>query len=660
MASAAPTPDYETPFTDASVVPGTLPGSPGYVPPGGALPAPSAPVVAPNGVGPLPPSAVPIVPPPEYGPPAPDPTDAIAAGLPPAQPGIPTRDQDQEIAPAVPREAPGNVGTPGAPNAQPADASPGTTGDVKDKLDAEAKARGETTEAQGRVGEDEQEKKDAQAQAATEAREEAQKHIATAQAIQDQYDQADKATQDQIGQMRAARQNFKLKDYWADKSGFQHAISALGVALGAFGSGLTKTPNYALQILDKKMDDDHRNQVDQLNKLSDDEMQARTGLQDSQKARALALANVDVGHADRLKLVAAKLEERSATADDLNYKNTLAAKAAELRQKAAESDTDATKGLRAMNLQDQAAQLAGRKEKSEEEYQRAQEEYLKEHGQYFANGGAKGRHGTGDGGGASRGAAAEELSKRIEAGKDGKPLSESEMIGAANELHVPLNGKAGVTTLDTIRKSVAFNANQGAKEQKAGNVDISAVDKRAKDVDRELNNPKGPGTQYDRLKAMGGVLKNAIEGGDRTAATSVLEEAGGMLSGGKSTRTTVELLHELKSTSDDLSSKWGKITGDPGESAAYTKRLSDLLGRVAVEKKNEIAEIRQRYVEQEMGEHGFSKGGPAKERVLGHMSMFGDANGSGGGGSAPQGRRVKLKDGRTGTLTSDGIFHQGQ
>lgn len=627
MSNPVPTSDFETPFTDSTVAPGTLPGMPGYVPLGGAIAAPGAlSVTAPNGAGPLPPSAVPIVPPPEYGPAAPDPTDAITVGLPPAQPGIPTRDQDQEVAPAVPREAPGNVGTPGATNAQAPDAAPGTAGDVKDKLDAEAKARGETAEALGRIGEDEQDKKDAQAQAAAEAREEAQKHIATAQAIQDQYDKADKATQDQIGQMRAARQNFKLKDYWADKSGFQHAISALGVALGAFGSGLTKTPNYALQILDKKMDDDHRNQVDQLNKLSDDEMEARTGLQDSQKARALALANVDVGHADRLKLVAAKLEERSATADDVNYKNTLAAKAAELRQKAAASDTDAAKSLRTMNLQDQQAALAGRKEKSEEDYQRAQEEYLKEHGQYFAKGGAHQR-GTGGGAGSSKMQEAEtKVAKAIEDRKAaGTPMSLGEMQALADDNHLPHEAKPGHPSLMNIISGNAKLATTGNTEKRGDAIDETQFLKQVKNFEQQ-NNTAG----MNKMRQKFAEARTLLKSGNGMGAMAALMEADGAARGAQATESSMHALQEHSGGAWDrlVGAVQRGATGDFGEE--QKKNIASMIDAGERGAKETQADARKRF-------HGsLGDDERAKKAALG---IFGSEEATSGGALATGARK---------------------
>ena len=60
--------------------------------------------------------------------------------------------------------------------------------------------------------------------------------------------------------------NGELKDPWATKSGGQKALAIFALALGGAGSALTKTPNYALSIINDEIDRDIALQKDNLNK----------------------------------------------------------------------------------------------------------------------------------------------------------------------------------------------------------------------------------------------------------------------------------------------------------------------------------------------------------------------------------------------------------
>lgn len=376
---------------------------------------------------------------------APDQTDALMAGLPPAPAGIPTRDGGAEWPPAVPSQAPGNVGPPGSPLPQDAAAAPGTTADVKDAMGKEKDAREEALKAQKdqlEAGQDIAGAKDEAATARSQAAAESVKH---AEAIQKQYDDADAKAQQQIQQTQAALKNFKFKDYWADKSSAQHVVSALGVAMGALGAGLTHTPNYALQILDKAMDRDHQAQVEHLNQLSDQQVMARTGLQDSRTARTRALADLSLGDAAKDKLIASQLEEAAARSSDQNYKNVVTAQVAKLREESQGKEVEAAKTLRSMNLADQHAQI-------EAEHLKAQDEYLRQHGAYFDK---KAKHGAGGAGGGDT----SQISQFI---KD-HPNDQPGAYAIAEKLGY--RGKKGVDLVDKLQNDYKKGAAGAAEDE---------------------------------------------------------------------------------------------------------------------------------------------------------------------------------------------------
>jgi len=467
-----------------------------------------------------------------------------------------------------------------------------------------------------------------------------QEAIRQQQEIQKRYQAAEDAANQQIQASQDAIKKFKFRDYFSDGEGGTNWVRKIGAALaaaaGAYGAGLTHGPNYALQILNKDMDDAHAHQVDELGKMKDEEVMQRTGLNDIRAARQKALADLTVNDAARDRLIGAQLEQVSARQKTAEFAPGLAKFAAQLKQDADEKDALAKKQLVELNLK---LQDEGRKKELDTAT-------INEKNAQAGLANAKAGHlkgGGGGGGGGVTGDAVSKLKDAIQNGKDGRPLTAGEIQDIANGLHIPAFAKAGHPSVEAITKSVAFVQGQGAKEDKQSNADI---DKRAAEVKKEVFGPKGPGTQYERLNGMTSVVKNALQTGDKTAATAVLEEAGGMLSGGKSTKNTVALLEELRSTRDELAAKWGHLTGNPGASAAFTARLNGLLNRVKEEKRQEIDQIRQRAVDTELGEHGLAKAGKAKERALGHLSMFNgitNENGTpryGGGSAGPQAAQV--------------------
>jgi hypothetical protein len=595
------------------------------------VPSLEAPAVAPIDTGAVPVPADPALAfdQPNFGPPAPDPTDAIAATLPPAQAGIPTQDPATQFAPDVPREAPGNIGAPaplpGAPQGvQPATGAgaPQDPNDIQQALADVGTARAESDEARKRQFEDQQLANVDRADAATKRREELERR----QAEDAQNAALDKAANDkaqaQVAQTDEALKGFRFKDLFADKSGAQQVATALSTALLAIGAGMMKTPKYAIEILDKKRQEDHQKQMDNLALLKDDFARATGNAQLADKLAAKRHADINLGRARKDELLAAQFDEVAARTKEGAGQTDALAYSAKLKQEGAQAKLEALTTLHKLNRQEEIdAQTA--------QLRQAQIANQMSLASLHDRGVGQGRkaHGTGGGGGSGGGDA---LAKFTSAVLDGStPPADLMRLGSA--AHLKPN-----QIQDQILKIRTEDANEKKRTGGADKLDFADIDKRAESVKRDLYSPKGPGTQYDRLRAMGGLVDNAIKAGDRTAATSVLEEAGGMLSGGKSTKNTVDLLHELKSTSDDLSSKWGKISGNPGESKAYTQRLRDLLGRVQQEKKDEIMDVRQRYLEQEMGAHGFSKEGKRKERVMGHASMFGELNGPEGGGAPTQ------------------------
>ena len=162
-----------------------------------------------------------------------------------------------------------------------------------------------------------------------------------------------------------------------------------------------------------------------------------------------------------------------------------------------------------------------------------------------------------------------------------------------------------------------------AKEVLNVGTQVGGVEKQMADFEKQLNGSGaklGPAAQLSRLNAMGDNLKKAFASKNpdaiKGAVTDITEEAGGMLSGGKTTAYTGKLLHDLQSLKDEFTAKLSKITGDPTEGAGYVRRLGALLTGVAGEKKSEINDIRNEAVNQTLGPGGTANSPAAKRHAL--------------------------------------------
>jgi len=273
---------------------------------------------------------------------APD-ENAFPPPVPPEAPGMVPMPPPLPGAPPAPGAKP--PGTPGAP-ASPKDALAQADQDVRDAATGAATAREKADQAQITAAEGGADEAHAAHNAAIDALANRQDEIDRTEKLQAQYEEADKRAQQAVDEAAKARKNFSFRSYWADKSSATRIASALFQALGAFGAGLTRGPNYALQILDKDMDDDHRMQVERLQQLSDDEVRARTGLADSREARKQALLQIQTNAAQGDAMIAAQLRAASAKSTDDNFKKNVDAFAAKLQQDSAQKLLEARAAVR--------------------------------------------------------------------------------------------------------------------------------------------------------------------------------------------------------------------------------------------------------------------------------------------------------------------------
>src|SRR6185312_13570809 len=250
--------------------------------------------------------------------------------------------------PVVPPASTSPAATPEAPK------TPSQTDDLKKAQDEEAKAREASDKAQLDVQKSQQPTVEERNQLLQQQVDHLKASQVEQQKQRDQFDTAQLAANTQLKQTQDIIKKFKYKDYFSNEDGSTNwglkIGSALAAGLGAYGAGLTHGPNYALQILNKNMDDWHQSQVDHLNQLKDEEVSQRTGIQDAQLARQKAMSDLTLKDAGFDKLIAAQLDAAAARQSSASFAPSLTAAAAKLKLDAAEKETAAKKLAVELNL----------------------------------------------------------------------------------------------------------------------------------------------------------------------------------------------------------------------------------------------------------------------------------------------------------------------
>lgn len=473
-----------------------------------------------------------------------NPPPAPIAG-PPAPPADPTLPENQP---------------PPAPATPPA---PAPLGDnpVEDfkKTEADrAAAQAEADRAAAKAAEDEAKRKEREAEALRKQQEERDEHEAALNHTRERL----AAAADQAEQQVA---DYQFHDYMSTRTNGQKIM----ILMGGFLSGLAG--NKSNEIIDRAISQDFERQKAELASKENLARLKREGVRDFDGYMRDQRLVLDHKEARAREALAAQMEAEAARSNNPVVAARAQAAAAKMRQAAAEKLGEVEKTYAETQYTNARTKLAV----------------------------AKAAAARGGGGGALKPGAIADFKRAIVAGTDDgkggtRPLDAGEIQTLADKLGIPAVAKAGHPSVENLTKDVAFVAGQKAKADAA---EQKRADKLDADLQKELYpaSGKGPGTQLERIEAMRGELKDAIARGDKTAATRVLEEAGGMLSGGKSTKNTVHLLEQLKSTTDSLASTLGRITGNPGDTQAFTERLDTLLAGAAAEKRAEVDAITKRH-----------------------------------------------------------------
>lgn len=360
----------------------------------------------------------------------------VAAGPPVIQ--IP----DAAVEPITPSIAPAAAPTPAIPTPQPmtptevghrTELSPASRSNLGE-IDANTTARRATAEAGGQAGIDRAQKAAADAQAVQDERGRQQAEFDNAQQLHQKNIAALQARSDAEYQKSKA---MGLHDPEADKSFGQRLLTALAIGLGQYSAAMNHTTNQAAEIVGQATKDNYARQRAAIEQQKENAIRAGQDVQEAVAAAAQKnhdLLSKQAGQIaafkDRFATESARLGIPEARIAASKTVLDLDKQALEARQKIlASTDT--------VVRQQTARELRGRA--------------------------------TGAGGGSGPGvsSAAAELVKRMETAKAaGSPMSQGDLITAANELHIPLDAKGGHTSLKTILAQATTNAGTGLRDER--------------------------------------------------------------------------------------------------------------------------------------------------------------------------------------------------
>jgi hypothetical protein len=434
-------------------------------------------------------------------------------------------------------------------------------------------------------------------------------------------DTANQQTQGWVTKAQQDAQKYQgmgLHDYWDHQSTGNKVLAGISVMFGAAGRA---NGNPGLDMVNKAIDRDFDMQQANIAKaksnVETDQRMVDMGL----TAKQSALADNNLKKAGALDATAAQLQsylmkQGVPLAQAQTDKNVAA-----LREKANATRMETLEQVHTQNIQDSRLKI----EQQNADTARIRAEKYKT------------RQGHGGGGGGTSA-----LSKFVEA---------AGQLGPGDQItpDIAVLGRQAGLKPNQIAAEVDRYRNSGAKSNKLGAADplVKDIDKRADTYEKEaVGNAKSPGPigQVQRINGMQNSLSRAIASGDQAAAkaaiASITEEAGGMMSGGKTTAATIKILHEnMASASDELAAKWGYLTGNPGASEAFQKRIGNMLKGLKEEKLGQAKDIQDRF-DKELGATATSE--PAKARLKARREgIFSGMGGSPSGGVTPKMARAR-------------------
>jgi hypothetical protein len=226
----------------------------------------------------------------------------------------------------------------------------------------------------------------------------------------------------------------------------------------------------------------------------------------------------------------------------------------------------------------------------------------------------------------------------------------------------------------------ANEANAAAAFHRAGRADATeakaaaATDKGVNDFLKSIEKEgQGTGTQagpirkQEHIENTQSALKAAIASGDpqtiRAAVDAATEAAGPILSGGKTTRFSAELIKANETYKDRLAKLSGNLTGKAVATKDYAQQVGRLFDQAGAANEPEVAALDRKAQQRLFGPGGLARTPSAKENAMnGHGAIFSAFKGKYGQTGAPAAQaagppagwtEVTLQNGEVGYASPD-------
>lgn len=555
---------------------------------------------------------------------------AFPPPVPPEAPGM------VPIPPALPGTGPAPIPLAGA-TPPPIPAAAPSPGSIADVAQAGAKAAASTREA-GKANLDALGAGQEHAPEAEALKQEQSDNARLEQADIEAHLQASKDAEAKAteawNQAAANKKNFKFRDFYANKSTARRIGSAMAVAFGAYGASLNHTQNYALEILNKEMDDDHRNQVAEFGQLSDAEVMAKTGIADARAARVQGLTDIGARSAASDRAIAAKAAEVAQITADEQAKARLLAFGKDLEARADQTELTTKAGLYNSILKGETERAKNAETAAHTNLMNAQADA----------GGFAYRHGKPGSGGGGSGGHADALQDLLDKKSPAEVQAKYKLSDKALSNLMTTAGKAGTSARGDTKTALAEQRQLSKEAGEWGKQNgIPALIKK-----------------QDELSAVLEEVKNAPHNPLQQALA--VEKAVSSARGGAASRQALDLaLHHLGGKWDSITSMiQGARDGELGQ-----KQMDNFIGFMTNQLGTAQGEGKRKYDEF----NKFAESQPAERRaeflasrgrLFSGLHGFGGGEGGGGAqrGPAPAGSKAgKLPDGRAAFKYPDGSVH---
>jgi hypothetical protein len=236
-------------------------------------------------------------------------------------------------------------------------------------------------------------------------------------------------------------------------------------------------------------------------------------------------------------------------------------------------------------------------------------------------------------------------------------------VAKTREAYAKANEANAAAAFHRAGRADATEAKAAAATDKGVNDFLKSIEKEGQGTGAQA----GPIRKQEHIENTQSALKAAIASGDpqtiRAAVDAATEAAGPILSGGKTTRFSAELIKANQTYKDRLAMLAGNLTGKAVATKDYAQQVGRLFDQASAANEPEVAALDRKAQQRLFGAGGLARTPAAKENAMnGHGAIFSAFKGKYGQTGAPTEQaagppagwtEVTLKNGDVGYASPD-------